>query len=76
MLCGEVVPIVASHVEQRLAGLQFWDVGRLGALVPGTGLLAAVAPVDGGAELVTDALVERSSVLYGLKREAALGVER
>src|SRR3712207_3355843 len=47
LFLGQLLPIAASHVEERLAGLQLGRGVGLGEAVPRAGLLTTVASIDG-----------------------------
>ena len=76
VLAAEAVPVVAMHAEQGIAGLQLWDGRRLRMAIIWTDALAAVAAVDGRAELVAHVLCEWPAVLDSLIGEAGAGGER
>ena len=75
LLDGEMVPLLACHLEQFLAWLQFGNVGRGGKFVPRAGLLASVTAIDYVAHGTPCFRADGASVLYGLVRKAEFGVE-
>lgn len=72
---GEVLPVGGLHGEELGGRGEFGDGGGTGAAVVGTGLLAAVAAVDGGAEGGVQVWGDVAAVFDGEVGEAATCVE-